>query len=268
VIPASAPAPVPGSPCGMPSPVQSPRDQQSSVEAQRPAIVLLSGGLDSATVLAIARHDGFVCHALSFDYGQRHRVELQAARRVAAHQGVASHQWVTIDLRAFGGSALTADIPVPKDRTDLASAPAPGVAGAIPVTYVPARNTIFLAYALALAEVRGSRDIYLGVNAVDFSGYPDCRPQYIQAFEAMANLATRSTVEAGPGQRLRIHTPLIDWPKTRIIERGLELGVDFGLTHSCYDPDPAGRACGRCDACLIRLRAFAELGRRDPGLPL
>jgi 7-cyano-7-deazaguanine synthase len=237
------------------------------VSGPRPAVVLLSGGLDSATTLAIARHERFICHALSFDYGQRHRVELAAAGRVAAHLGAATHQRVVIDLRAFGGSALTADIPVPKDRPDLALPP--HTAGPIPITYVPARNTIFLAYALALAEVRGSRDIFIGVNAVDFSGYPDCRPQYISAFEALANLATRSAVEAepAPGCRIRIHAPLIDWPKTRIIQRGLELGVDFALTHSCYDPDAAGKACGRCDACLIRLRAFAELGLRDPVVP-
>ncbi len=227
----------------------------------RPAVVLLSGGLDSATTLAIARHEGFACHALSFDYGQRHRVELEAARRVGAHQGVAAHHWVKIDLRAFGQSALTADIPVPKDRAQAE------MGRDIPVTYVPARNTIFLAYALALAEVQGASDIYLGVNAVDYSGYPDCRPQYIEAFGRMANLATRAGVE---GRALKIHTPLISLSKTAIIERGLELGVDYGLTHSCYDPIPdagrplGARPCTRCDACLLRQQAFAALGQRDP----
>ena len=222
-----------------------------------PAVVLLSGGLDSATTLAIARRDGFTCHALSFDYGQRHRVELAAAARVAQQLGVVSHRWVTLDLRAFGGSALTDDVAVPKDRDEAA------MAGGIPVTYVPARNTIFLSYALALAEVLGSVDLFVGVNAVDYSGYPDCRPQYIAAFEAMANLATKAGVEGG---NLTVHTPLIDWPKTRIIEEGLKLGVDFALTHSCYDPSPEARPCGHCDACLLRKRAFAELGMRDPVL--
>ncbi|MCE9591240.1 MAG: 7-cyano-7-deazaguanine synthase QueC [Planctomycetes bacterium] len=225
------------------------------------AVVLLSGGLDSATTLAIARGEGFECHAMSFDYGQRHRVELDAARRVAESLGVASHRWVSIDLRAFGGSALTDRIDVPKDRDESA------MTHGIPVTYVPARNTIFLAYALALAEVIGSGDIFIGVNAVDYSGYPDCRPEYVAAFERTANLATRAGVE---GKRLRIHTPLIQWPKTRIIETGLRLGVDFALTHSCYDPQPAGkdvwRACGRCDSCLIRKQAFEQLGMRDPAL--
>ncbi|MCX5658276.1 MAG: 7-cyano-7-deazaguanine synthase QueC [Planctomycetota bacterium] len=233
----------------------------------RPAVVLLSGGLDSATTLAIAREEGFACHALSFDYGQRHRVELEAAKLVATHLGVASHTWVTIDLRTFGQSALTSSIDVPKDRDEA------DMTHGIPVTYVPARNTIFLSYALALAEVRHSTDIFIGVNAVDYSGYPDCRPEYIDAFERMANLATRAGVE---GQTLRIHRPLIDWTKTRIIQRGLDLGVDYGLTHSCYDPAPgsapgnasgtrlSAKPCGHCDSCLIRIRAFAELGRVDP----
>jgi 7-cyano-7-deazaguanine synthase len=219
------------------------------------AVVLLSGGLDSAVTLAIARGRGFACHALSFDYGQRHRVELQAARRVGEHLEAESHRWVRMDLRLFGGSALTADIDVPKDRDDTATQ--------IPVTYVPARNTIFLSYALALAEVLGATDIYIGVNAVDYSGYPDCRPQYIEAFERMANLATRAGVE---GQRLTIHTPLIDLTKVQIIQRGLELGVDFSLTHSCYDPSPVGSACGHCDSCLLRQAAFAQLGIPDPAL--
>ncbi len=228
------------------------------------AVVLLSGGLDSATVLAMARADGFACHAISFDYGQRHRVELRAAHRVAEHLGVASHQVVTIDLRAFGGSALTDDaLLVPKDRDEAT------MAGDVPITYVPARNTIFLSYALALAEVRGATDIYLGVNAVDYSGYPDCRPDYIDAFERMANLATRAGVE---GQRLTIHAPLIDLAKVEIIEQGLALGVDYGLTHSCYDPVEDGehrlgaRPCGRCDSCVLRGAAFGKLGMVDPGI--
>jgi len=218
------------------------------------AVVLLSGGLDSATTLAIAREQGFACHAISFNYGQRHGIELKAAKRVADHLGVASHRWVTLDLRTFGGSSLTDEIDVPKDRDEAQ------MAASIPVTYVPARNTIFLSYALALAEVIGSGDIFLGVNAVDYSGYPDCRPQYIIAFEQMANLATKAAVE---GRTLRIHTPLIDWPKTRIIERGLELGVNYALTHSCYDPDSEGKACGRCDSCRLRLAAFEQLGSQD-----
>ncbi len=218
------------------------------------AVVLLSGGLDSATTLAMARDQGFACHAISFNYGQRHEVELKAAKRVADHLGVASHRWVTIDLRAFGGSSLTDEIAVPKDRDEAQ------MAATIPVTYVPARNTVFLSYALALAEVLGSGDIFIGVNAVDYSGYPDCRGQYIRAFEQMANLATKAAVE---GRQMRIHTPLIDWPKTRIIQRGLELGVDYAITHSCYDPDSVGRACGRCDSCRLRLAAFKQLGTLD-----
>lgn len=230
-------------------------------QATRPAVVLLSGGLDSATTLAIARADGFDCHTLSFDYGQRHRIELLAADRVAQQIGCASHRTAHIDLRAFGGSALTADVPVPKDRDESE------MTHGIPVTYVPARNTIFLSYALALCEVIDATDVFIGVNAVDYSGYPDCRPQFIRAFEEMANLATKLGVE---GRRIRIHTPLIDWPKTRIIQRGLELGVDYSLTHSCYDPrrDSTGtwRACGHCDACLIRRHAFEQLGMSDPAL--
>jgi 7-cyano-7-deazaguanine synthase len=223
-----------------------------------PAVVLLSGGLDSAVTLAIARGLGFHCHALSFDYGQRHRVELTAAANVAAHLGVASHRLAVIDLRAFGGSALTADLDVPKDRDESQ------MAADIPVTYVPARNTIFLSYALALAEVLDARDIFIGVNALDYSGYPDCRPQYIQAFEHLANLATRAAVQGHP---LTIHAPLLHWTKVQIIRRGLELGVNFALTHSCYDPDPTtGQACGHCDACLLRGRAFAELGLSDPAI--
>ena len=223
--------------------------------------MLLSGGLDSATILAIARREGFCCHALSFDYGQRHRIELDCAQRVAQHLGVAGHQWVRIDLRSCGrGSALIGDeMDVPKDRT------AAQMAGDIPVTYVPARNTIFLAYALALAETIGSLDIFIGVNAVDYSGYPDCRPEYITAFNRMANLATRAGVEGG---RLHIHTPLISMSKIDIIKRGLQLGVDYSFTHSCYDPTPDSPAkpCSRCDACLLRKTAFETLGMTDPVL--
>lgn len=223
------------------------------MDPQKKAIVLLSGGLDSATVLAIAQADGFDCTALSFAYGQRHALELDAARRIAAARGITDHQLVTIDLQAFGGSALTADIPVPRDR-DL-------TADEIPITYVPARNTIFLAYALALAEVRGATEIFIGVNAVDYSGYPDCRPDYIAAFEHMAARATKVGAEGRP---IRIRAPLIHLAKSQIIARGLTLGVDYGLTRSCYDPDAAGRACGHCDSCRLRRAAFAQLGRDDP----
>jgi 7-cyano-7-deazaguanine synthase len=221
-----------------------------------PAIVLLSGGLDSATCLAIARRDGFEPVALSFRYGQRHDVEVEASRRLAERDGV-EHVVCEIDLRTFGGSALTADIAVPKhDRVDELDE------GSIPVTYVPARNTIFLSYALALAEVRGAADIYIGVNALDYSGYPDCRPEFIAAFQAMADLATRAGVE---GERpLTIHTPLIDLTKAAIIALGRSLGVDYGLTTSCYDPSPEGLACGRCDSCLLRAKGFREAGGIDP----
>jgi len=227
----------------------------SKSSQHRTAVVLLSGGLDSATALAIAHYEGFECHAISFDYGQRHQVELDAAEKVAQHLGVASHQWVKLDLRAFGGSALTDDIDVPKDRDESQ------MSQDIPITYVPARNTIFLSYALALAEVRQSNDLYIGVNAVDYSGYPDCRPEYIAAFEKMSNLATKAGVE---GHKLAIHTPLIDLPKPQIIERGLALGVDYSLTHSCYDPAPDGRPCTRCDSCRLRISAFESLGKTDP----
>lgn len=222
----------------------------------RNAVVLVSGGLDSATTLAIARSDGFDLYALSFDYGQRHAAELAAARRVVQAMGVKEHIVARIDLRAFGGSALTADIPVPLDRTPNQ------MAGEIPVTYVPARNTIFLAYALGWAEVLESRDIFIGVNAVDYSGYPDCRPEFIMAFEQMANLATRAAVE---GHRISIHAPLINLTKRDIIKRGLALGVDYGMTVTCYAPTPEGLACGRCDACQLRLKGFAEAGVSDPG---
>lgn len=220
------------------------------------AIVLLSGGLDSATTLAIARAQGYRCHALSFDYGQRHRFELQAAARVAAAMGAAEHRVVKIDLSAgggFGHSALTDEIDVPKDRPPDAK---------IPVTYVPARNTIFLSIALGYAEAAGAFDIFIGVNAVDYSGYPDCRPEFIEAFERLANLATAAAVE-GKG-RFAIHAPLIRMTKEQIIRRGLELGVPYALTHSCYDPDTQGIPCGHCDSCLLRLAGFAAVGGKDP----
>jgi 7-cyano-7-deazaguanine synthase len=220
------------------------------------AVVLLSGGLDSATCLALALQDGFEPVALSFRYGQRHGIEIEAARRLAGQAGV-DHVIVDIDLRTFGGSALTADIDVPKhdDVEDLDGS-------VIPVTYVPARNTIFLSYALALAEVRGASDLFLGVNALDYSGYPDCRPEFVAAFEVMANLATRAGVEGT--SPLRIHTPLIDLTKAQIIALGAGLGVDHALTTSCYDPDEVGAACGRCDSCLLRAKGFHEAGIADP----
>ncbi|KIL99649.1 Queuosine Biosynthesis QueC ATPase [Paramagnetospirillum magnetotacticum MS-1] len=221
----------------------------------RPAIVLLSGGLDSATVLAIAKAEGFTPSALTFRYGQRHAVEIRAAERVAAALRVSDHRVADIDLRVFGGSALTSDIAVPKGNLDEA------IPEGIPVTYVPARNTIMLSFALAFAEVLGAADIFVGVNAVDYSGYPDCRPDYIKAFEAMANLATKAAVE---GTRMTLHTPLIDLTKADIIRRGLALGVDYSLTSTCYDPDPMGRACGHCDSCRLRLKGFAEAGLADP----
>ncbi len=224
--------------------------------APRPAVVLLSGGLDSTTTLAIARAKGFILHALTVHYGQRHAAELAAARRVAQAFGVREHKVLSVDLRAFGGSALTADIPVPKDRPDTA------IGHGIPVTYVPARNTILLSLALAWAEVLGACDLFLGINALDYSGYPDCRPEYIAAFETMANLATKAGVEGY--RRFTIHTPLIRMSKREIIRTGLDLGVDFAMTVSCYDPDETGAACGACDACLLRRRGFAELGVPDP----
>jgi 7-cyano-7-deazaguanine synthase len=223
-----------------------------------PAVVLLSGGLDSTTVLAIAQSEGFDVHALSFRYGQRHALEIEAAKRIARNAGVGNHHIVDIDLRAFGGSALTADIPVPKDR-DLESHAA---SSEIPVTYVPARNTIFLSYAVALAEVIESSTVFIGVNALDYSGYPDCRPEYIDAFEEMANLATRAGVEGRT--RLDIRAPLISLSKAAIITLGTSLGVDYSLTTSCYDPTASGEACGRCDACQLRLKGFNEAGVEDP----
>jgi 7-cyano-7-deazaguanine synthase len=225
-----------------------------------PTIVLTSGGLDSTTCLAIARADGFApIYSMTFDYGQRHRQELAAAAAVATCFRVAEHRVVTIDLRQFGKSALTAAIDVPKDRAEA------DMGGEIPITYVPARNTIFLSYALAWAEVLEVRDVFIGVNAVDFSGYPDCRPEFIAAFEKMANLATKMTVQGGNGHKpFRIHTPLINLTKAQIILKGTELGVDYGMTHSCYDPDAGGRACGRCDSCVLRRKGFKEAGVPDP----
>ena len=220
--------------------------------AGNPAVVLLSGGLDSTTVLAIAQSEGYAVHGLSFRYGQRHEHELEAADRIAREAGVQSHVTLDIDLRAFGGSALTDDIDVPKDRDDE---------GDIPITYVPARNTIFLSFALGLAEVRGAGDIFVGVNALDYSGYPDCRPEYIDAFERMANLATKAGVEGTP---TRIQAPLMHMTKQQIILRGLDLGVDYSLTRSCYDPDSEGRACGHCDSCALRRRGFQQAGVADP----
>jgi 7-cyano-7-deazaguanine synthase len=222
----------------------------------KPAVILLSGGLDSATVLAMARAEGYAANALSFSYGQRHSYELEAAARVAKALGAAQHRVATIDLRVFGGSALTSDIDVPKGRgTEEMS-------HGIPITYVPARNTIFLSFALAWAEVLGSGDIFIGVNALDYSGYPDCRPEFIRAFEEMANLATKAGVEGR--QRLKIHVPLIAMTKVEIIRKGLELGVDYGLTSSCYDPAPDGSPCGECDSCLLRRKGFRENGIDDP----
>ena len=221
------------------------------------AVVLLSGGMDSATAAAMTKARGFELYALSFRYGQRHALELEAARRVAAHLGVARHAIVDIDLRAFGGSALTAEIAVPKDRS------AEVIGAGIPVTYVPARNTIFLSFALAWAETLGVTDIVIGVNALDYSGYPDCRPEYIAAFQHLANLATRAGTELK--QRFTIHTPLILLAKREIVERGAALGLDYGLTLSCYDPSEAGEACGRCDACQLRRKGFREAGLEDPG---
>ncbi len=220
------------------------------------AVCLLSGGLDSSTCLAFARKEGYECYAITFDYGQRHRVELDAAKRVAENLGAAGHLVVVIDLRAIGGSALTSATSVPKGRSVEA------MGQGIPVTYVPARNTIFLSFALAWAEVLGASDIFIGVNAIDFSGYPDCRPEYIEAYERMANLATKAGVE-GQG-KLRIHTPLLHLSKAEIVRLGASLGVDFGLTHSCYDPDEKGRPCGECDSCQLRRKGFQEAGIEDP----
>jgi 7-cyano-7-deazaguanine synthase len=220
------------------------------------AVVLLSGGLDSTTVLAIAKSAGHAVYAMSFRYGQRHAIELLSARRVAQALGVEKHLIVDIDLRAIGGSALTDNIAVPKERSNEA------MNSGIPITYVPARNTVFLSFALAWAETLSAADIFIGVNALDYSGYPDCRPEYIEAYERMANLATRAGVEGT--LKLKIHTPLISMTKAQIIQSGLELGVDYSLTHSCYDPTAEGYACGQCDSCLLRLKGFAEAGVQDP----
>ena len=220
------------------------------------AVILLSGGLDSATTLAIAQNDGFTPYGLTFSYGQRHQFEIGASQKIAEACNLTDHIITEIDLRAFGGSALTDDIDVPKDRSESI------ISESIPVTYVPARNTIFLSFALAWAEVLQSNDIFLGVNSMDYSGYPDCRPEYIQSFQTMANLATKAGVEGA--QSITIHTPLISMTKEEIIRKGLELGVDYSLTHSCYDPDKAGNACGRCDSCRIRLKGFQEAGTADP----
>ena len=220
------------------------------------AVILLSGGLDSATTLAIAQNDGFTPYGLTFSYGQRHQFEIGASQKIAEACNLTDHIITEIDLRAFGGSALTDDIDVPKDRSENT------MSGSIPVTYVPARNTIFLSFALAWAEVLQSNDIFLGVNSMDYSGYPDCRPEYIQSFQAMANLATKAGVDGD--QSITIHTPLISMTKGEIISKGLALGVDYSLTHSCYDPDKVGNACGRCDSCRIRLKGFQEAGTADP----
>jgi 7-cyano-7-deazaguanine synthase len=219
------------------------------------AVVLLSGGIDSTTTLGVAIAEGYEAYALSFDYGQRHCIETEAAQRVASSLGTKEHRIAKIDLRVFGSSALTDDVAVPKQRAEKE------IAHEIPVTYVPARNTIFLAYALAWAEVIPANDIFIGVNAIDYSGYPDCRPEFIEAFEALANLATKAGVE---GRRFQIHTPLIKFSKADIIRKGIELGIDFSLTHSCYDPTSEDLACGECDSCLLRLKGFHEAGLKDP----
>ncbi|MEM8733576.1 MAG: 7-cyano-7-deazaguanine synthase QueC [Planctomycetota bacterium] len=227
--------------------------------SEKPAVVLLSGGLDSATVMAIAKSEGYQVHAISFNYGQRHKFELERARALAAHAGVEDHVVVDIDLAQFGGSALTAAIEVPKHES------AEEIGDEIPVTYVPARNTVFLSLALAFAETRGADDLFIGVNALDYSGYPDCRPEYIDAFAKMANLATKAGVEQD-GEGIVLHTPLIDLTKAQIIARGLELGVDYSQTISCYDPSPSGFPCGHCDACLLRIRGFEQNGMSDPSM--
>jgi 7-cyano-7-deazaguanine synthase len=224
-------------------------------ERDRPAVCLLSGGLDSTTCLAYAKQEGFTCYALSFDYGQRHKIELEHATRIATELGAARHMVAKIGLDAFGGSALTAPIDVPKSRSGTE------MGTGIPITYVPARNTIFLSFALAWAEVLGASDIFIGVNALDYSGYPDCRPEFIEAYERMANLATKAGVEGRT--RLRIHTPLLRLTKAEIVKLGHDLGVPFGLTFSCYDPDAAGQPCGVCDACLLRRKGFEEAGIAD-----
>lgn len=226
------------------------------MNARKKAVILLSGGLDSSTALAVAKSENYALYAISFRYGQRHALELESARRIAAAMSVEKHLIVEFDLRAIGGSALTGQLDVPKQRA------VDEIASGIPVTYVPARNTIFLSFALAWAEVLGAHDIFIGVNALDYSGYPDCRPEYIEAFERMAKLATKAGIEGH--MRLKIHAPLIAMTKSEIIKTGLQLGVDYSLTHSCYDPGEDGIACGLCDSCLLRLKGFAEAGARDP----
>jgi 7-cyano-7-deazaguanine synthase len=229
------------------------------MKTQRPAVVLLSGGLDSTTTLAIARHEGYELNAISFRYGQRHAHEIAAAKVIGKHAGVRRHVVIDIDLRQFGGSALTSDLAVPKHNH------VEEIGSDIPITYVPARNTVFLSFALAWAETLSARDIFIGVNALDYSGYPDCRPEFIAAFESMANLATKIGVAGGREQHgIQIHAPLIHLSKAEIIQRGRELGVDYSLTTSCYDPSPNGEACGHCDSCLLRLKGFAENGLQDP----
>jgi 7-cyano-7-deazaguanine synthase len=235
---------------------QAANEARDTTQACKNAVVLLSGGLDSTTTLAIAKQQGFSVHAMTFRYGQPHQIEIEAARRVADYFGVAKHVIVDFDLRLFGGSALTSELPVPKGRS------IEEMASGIPITYVPARNTIFLSFALAWAEVLKCEDIFIGVNALDYSGYPDCRPEFIDAYQQMANLATREGVEGR--QRLTIHTPLLQLTKAQIVRRGLELGVDYSLTCSCYDPSATGEACGQCDACLLRLKGFSENGLHDP----
>lgn len=232
---------------------------QGACVAEKKAVVLLSGGLDSTTVAAIARQQGYAVYALSFDYGQNHTQELDSAARVAKRLGVAQHAVVKVDLRSFGGSALTSDIPIPKDRS------AAEIGEGVPVTYVPARNTVFLSLALAWAETLGAIDIFIGVNALDYSGYPDCRPEFIAAFERMANLGTNLGTKTGSegGRRFHIHTPLISMTKKEIVQTGLSLGVDYSITTTCYDPSPTGEACGACDACQLRLKGFAEAGVSD-----
>lgn len=225
--------------------------------SKRKAVVLLSGGLDSTTTLALAKSEGYEIYALTFRYGQRHAIEIEAARRIATCYAVADHVVAEIDLRVFGGSALTDDIAVPKNRS------LDEMATGIPITYVPARNTIFLSFALAWAEVLGANDVFIGVNALDYSGYPDCRPEFIDAFQRMANLATKAGVEGK--QSLRISTPLIELSKAQIVRKGIELGIDYSMTVSCYEPGSDGAACGRCDSCLLRLKGFAENGLADPG---
>ena len=226
------------------------------MNTNKKALVLLSGGVDSATVMGIARSEGYAIYCLSFRYGQRHELELEAAKRIANALGAKEHKVINIDLRTIGGSALTDDIAVPKGRSEVE------IQQEIPVTYVPARNTIFLSYALAWAEVLGASDIFIGVNAIDYSGYPDCRPEYIEAFERMANLATKAGVEGK--EKIKIRTPLIQMTKAQIIQKGIEMGIDYSMTHSCYDPAREGRACGKCDSCLLRRKGFMEAGVPDP----